>query len=317
MLSRPQSNTDLCSVKLINQFPIYELGGSLRVLKATCGRSGADAIDQLYSMWRASTSLREVLAGDQSLHFCRRAAEDLLDELERKTNAVQKTQDGQPVSFEAWELTGIRNKVDIFEHQLSAELAKTASYAVPTRGIFDVELLSENAERHIHETVRQHISDFAIVEFRNAGRCLAFGLYSASGFHSARAVENVVRTYYARFIGPPPDKPMGLLTSHLGDLLTKENAPLRPKENTIRHMRDVTNFDRNPLIHRGVELEEIDAMTLFNSALGVIVEMTKELAALDDSDLQEPLPLVEVENALSRKSLPVKKRSELTSRLKS
>ena len=83
----------------------------------------------------------------------------------------------------------------------------------------------------------------------------------------------------------------GTSASNLADLLKAKDAKIRPRENTVRHIRDVTNFDRNPLMHRNVSLEEIDATTLFNSALGVIVEMVKELIALDDADLQEALPL--------------------------
>ncbi|WP_414464544.1 hypothetical protein [Hyphomicrobium sp. DY-1] len=283
---------EAAAVKLVDQFPIFELGGALKHLSDVSERDASDPFVQLFALWAADAALSKVLNGDQTLSFCRGAALDLLHEMQRLQANFAPSADGKPMTpLPAWEMTRTKSKIEIFEHQLSAELKRTASYAVPLRGIFNIELLAEHADRHIHETIRHHLSEFAVSEYREAGRCLAFGLYSASGFHSARAVEDVLRVYYERFIGPPPDKSMGLLASNLNDLLSKADAKIRPRENTVRHIRDVTNFDRNPLMHRNVKLEEIDATTLFNSALGVIVEMVKELISLDDEDLQAPLPL--------------------------
>jgi hypothetical protein len=226
-------------------------------------------------------------------------------------DAKLKMEEGKSIKpLAPWQMRALSNAIDVFEHQLSAELQKTASYSVPDKGIFHTEKLAESAEFHIHESIRSHLSPFALQEFRSAGRCLAFGLYSASGFHSTRAVEDVLRLYYEQFIGPPPDVPMGLLAGHLQDRLKSKDALPKPKENTVRHIRDVTNFDRNPLIHRGIELKEIDAMTLFNGALGVIVEMVKELS---EADGQKPLPLQTEAIPLKRKGVTSAKTALLAS----
>lgn len=283
-------------VKLVDQFPLYELGAALHELKELCKRDVTEPIEQVYGLWIARKQLVAVLDGEQPLHFCRMAANELLRDMEEKERHLSSTsEDGRPVGpLKRWQMNSIATKIDVFEHQLSGELKKTATYAVPERGIFNIELLAEGAERHIHESIRVKLPKFARDEFRAAGRCLAFGMYSASGFHAARAVETVLRDYYKRFIGLPPDKPMGLLASNLADLLEKKDAVLKPKENTVRHIKDVTNFDRNPLMHRGVDLQEIDALTLFNSALAVMVEMTKELAEIEDKEETASLFLEEV-----------------------
>ncbi len=124
------------------------------------------------------------------------------------------------------------------------------------------------------------VSKFAREEFQAAGRCLAFGLYSASGFHSARAVETVLRDYHHRFLPAQKsdDMTMGRMASALDNMHSaKEKAKHLPRENPVRHLRDFTSYDRNPLIHKTVVLEEIDAVTLFSAAASVIVEMAKEL----------------------------------------
>ncbi|MBS0269476.1 MAG: hypothetical protein JSS54_10910 [Proteobacteria bacterium] len=283
-------------MKLVDQYPIFELGGALRHLRdLTEDTPSPEAFDQLFGLWTAGNLLGKAIEGDPPLRFCRAAAMDLLGEIRRKQQQIGSSSgaegEGKMQPLAGWQLVDLKNKIDIFEHQLRAELSRTASYAVPERGIFNIELLAENAERHIHESIRLYLSEFAIAEYREAGRCLAFGLYSASGFHSARAVEDELRTYYERFLGPPPEQTMGQLAGHLSDLQKSKDVRLKPRENTVRHIKDLTNFDRNPLMHRRVVLNEVDATTLFNNALGVIVEMVKELIALDDADLQEALPL--------------------------
>lgn len=178
-----------------------------------------------------------------------------------------------------WRWFAIKNGIDVFEHQFSAELQKIATYAVPDRGIFKTDGLVDAADGHIHETVREHVDEFAIGEFRAAGRCLAFGLYSASGFHSSRAVESVLRTYHKSFLPDQnsDDMSLGQMASALDDMhKAKKKAARLPSENTIRQLRDFTSFDRNPLMHKTVALEEIEAGQLFNSAAVLIVAMTRE-----------------------------------------
>lgn len=287
------SPAETLPVKLIDQFPIYEIGGALRLLNAVCGRESADSFDQLFALWTAGKHLNQLLAGDPlPLKYCRQSAVELSEEINAHQEHFRQApeSDSPAPPIERWKLRALKKKVEIFEHQFSAELKKTAVYAVPERGIFNTEGLAENAEHHIHESIRKEVSKFALSEYRAAGRCLAFGLYSASGFHSARAVEDVLKAYYESFLGQPNDIPMGLMASHLNDQLTAKDVRIRPKENTVRHLRDITSFDRNPLIHKNVELEEIDATTLFNSALGVIVEMVKEMRDNKDASKQEALP---------------------------
>lgn len=276
-------------VKLIDQYPIYELGAALQRLKWACSSGNAPALDQVQAFWTAGEELKKLLeSGAVEIAFSRQSATLMLSYINNVMAGFY--QSSKPLDqlepVPTYELMHVRSQIDIFEHQFSAELAKLAVYAVPAQGIFSTERLVDNADLHIHESVRERVPSFARKEYRQAGRCLAFRLFSASGFHSARAVENVLRGYYEAFLGSPKkdDLGLGLMASHLNEMIEKKVAAKRlPKENTVRHLRDFARLDRNPLVHKAVELEEVDAVTLFNSALGVIVEMTKELVSLDQS----------------------------------
>ncbi len=293
-------------MKLIDPFPIYEIGGALRHLKAICGQENVDALSQLYALWTARQHLNALLSGEPvPLHYCNAAALDLYGSILAHENLLMpdpKTSGGPAGPIDGYRMRLIIEKIDIFEHQFSAELKKIAVYAVPERGIFNTEGLAEKADNHIHASIRDAIPEFALSEFRAAGRCLAFGLYSASGFHSVRAVESVLKEYYAMFLGAPKKEnmTMGLMASQLEEARASGASPA-PKDITVRHIRDITNFDRNPLIHKNINLEEIDATTLFNTALGVILEMGKELLEGSDDARQGALPLSNLEPAPKRR----------------
>ena len=289
-------------VQPIDQYPIYELGAALQRLKdaayAMTTDRPPDATTFYGDLWLAEQQLTRLLNGVPfRLHFCRSAAETLAGHIAPLMNEMlENRRKGNPQtvlpSTEDWRWYSIRNDIAVFEHQFSAELQKTATYAVPERGIFRTEGLVDSADLHVHHSVHAAVSDFARNEFRSAGRCLAFGLYSASGFHSARAVEDVLRAYHHLHLpGSNSEKlSMGNMASALDDMhKATEKPPRLPSPNTVRHVKDFASYDRNPLMHKTVVLEELHAVTLLNTAASVTVEMAKEMLAAQEETGQLPL----------------------------
>ena len=290
-------------VQPVDQYPLYELGGALDRLRNAAFEMTSDKPGEMSShygaLWLAQYQLSRLLSGVPfQVHFCRSAVESLLghidpliaEVLETKRRANPDSAMASPT--EDWRWYSIRNGITTFENQFSVELQKTATYAVPERGIFKTEGLVDSADQHIHASVHAAVSTFARNEFKAAGRCLAFGLYPASGFHSARAVEDVLRAYHRLYLpqSNSEELTMGNMASALDDMhKAKKKAPRLPSQNTVRHLKDFANYDRNPLMHKTVVLEELHAVTLLNTAASVIVEMAKEmLAAQEDTD-QLPL----------------------------
>lgn len=272
-------------MKSINQFPIYELGRAMQHYKDVAEQTDPTPFVQSIAVLDARMHLSRLIdEGEFDIGFCRASAEELQNEL--NSLVVNELQDDEgrlrlpekPLS--SWQLQTLIKSIETFEHQLSAELKKVSTYLVPERGIFNTERLVDDADKHIHESVRSAVPEFSLDEIKRAGRCLAFGLYSASGFHSGRAVETMTKVYYEKFLGTPKNKKMtlGLMVSNLNDMHEAKNKkdPL-PKENTLRYLKDFVDLDRNPLMHRMVNLSEIDAMALFNGASAAIVEMAKEI----------------------------------------
>lgn len=294
----------------VDQYPIYELGGALQILKEVASHIEEEpplSLNRFAALWFAEYRLKALLDGRPfQISFCRNSARSIV----HHTSALLHASKGKTLSEgsalalygdDSWRWFSLRGDIEAFEHQFAAELQRMATYAVPDIGIFKTESLVDAADRHIHESVRAEVPTFAITEIQAAGRCLAFGLCSASGFHSARAVECVLREYHGHFLptANSADLTMGNMASALADMhKAKQKAENLPKQNTVRHIKDFVDYDRNPLMHKNVELQEIHAVTLFNSAASVIVEMTKEISdslQRDDGPLLKGLEIPKVE----------------------
>lgn len=285
----------------IDQTPVYELGRALSVLKDVIERENSSAIEQVLALYGAVARLDELSSGVPfDVSYCADSLKGLIRECKSAISyyeSDEKLFDGNKPALAPWQLANLKSCLDIFEHQFVGEIKKKSTYIVPDRGIFQTEGLVDFADNHIHSSIRNLVPPVIRLELRASGRCLAFGLFSASGFHAARAVEGVLRDYYAAFLGEPGETPMGLMAGHLNDLLkSTDSLKKKPKENTVRHLRDVATFDRNPLIHKGVDLDELDAMTFFQGSMGVIIEMVKELSS---PEIQQTLPLLSA--AVSKK----------------
>ena len=99
-------------------------------------------------------------------------------------------------------------------------------------GIFATNQLIENADAHLPKSVQSVLDARVKDDFKAAGRCLAFDLFTASGFHSVRAVEAVARAYYKRLTNEDPDVGSG-------------GTPLGPIINSFRKERDVRKLPKD------------------------------------------------------------------------
>ena len=79
-----------------------------------------------------------------------------------------------------------------FETIFREEMREAAIYRVPQRGIYDTAKLIDAADQSFPAEIAMAIPFKTREDWKAAGRCLAFNLLSASGFHVARAVEGTM-----------------------------------------------------------------------------------------------------------------------------
>jgi len=176
----------------------------------------------------------------------------------------------------AWEFTLL--PLDVFQNVLIAEFSNSATFCVPQRWGYHTPTLIADATVCSELTNRADFQGTARTDLREAGKCLAFHMPTASGFHSARAVEGVLHRYFQHFLGKtPPRGTMGTLLDQL-DALAKKGASPLPEPKTLRTLREIKDLDRNPLAHPEATLDMLSAKALFELAGVAIMRMLVEIA---------------------------------------
>ena len=162
-----------------------------------------------------------------------------------------------------------------FQTVLNAELQSLVAYQVTPTGIYSISDLVENAEDVFPSSLKKKLSDDAIQEIRQSGRCLAFGVGTACGFHILRATEAVVHDYYTKICmqGNTCDK----LESWGAYIASFRQAQDADAKRIAEMLQQVKDHDRNLIMHPEISLDDDEAHTLFELAKGAIMAMAEKL----------------------------------------
>jgi hypothetical protein len=165
---------------------------------------------------------------------------------------VRKIRDDKKLGI--GDLTFLKSKLSKFENLLEYDLKRFPTFSVERTGIFDSDDLVLNADKHLSETALKNSDPKVIEDFKAAGRCLAFDLFTACGFHAVRALEAVARIYYKQITGNDAQQsgtPLGGIANDLREIADdkygKPSKPL-PKDDPLRLI--VSNLDRMNNIYR-------------------------------------------------------------------
>lgn len=246
----------------------YGLGASLHpVENLAAGMKIGDIWGTVYS---AENDLRSLLATDWFAPALRNAVTPGLTLLQVLKSITDKTDfDSELTHSESY---ATKNALKEFETIQRAELSNADAYYVTRKAGYDSLLLVENAENLFPNAIGLKVPA-SIADIRAAGRCLAFELGTASGFHIFRAVETVVRSYWdavSNGVKHPDLKTLGnyaaeLERSNFGELKTRET------------LKQMAKLHRNPLIHPEVNLDIEEAIGLFGICYSCIAAMLNEI----------------------------------------
>lgn len=273
----------------INQFAFYELGKALRKLALLEG--DVDPSIAVLDVLQGKEQLGQFLEGKPiPLGVSRVRAEELFEQLEAierdhfsDTDSTGKVTfklpaQGEP-SIPAWRWFRIKRALESFEVIFQEELREATTFYAPRRGIYWTPALVDTADDSFPADLVAQIPQRTREDWRTAGRCLAFGLYSASGFHVIRAVEGSMEAYYQIF-----NRKLGITLISMKDyIVALENimhaqASPAPSEKLIAEMRQMMDTYGNPIIHHRFVLSEIDARMLFIQGENIIIAMAREIA---------------------------------------
>jgi hypothetical protein len=175
---------------------------------------------------------------------------------------------------------------------LAYDLETCDSYIITQKRAYDMKALIFNAQKILPASVIPELSTECIKDIQEAGRCLAFDLPTACGFHMFRALELVMLMYFPVLkITAPSERKKGLgtyinlLEGKDENGKDKQDAPKVDTEitGTLRRLKK----HRNPVIHPELTLEEEEAESLFINVNDAIAQMVKDIKRLKDAQLPQ------------------------------
>lgn len=181
------------------------------------------------------------------------------------------------MDFHNWQYGIIATKVDAFRSVFEAECRDVDVYTVGQISIYKTSALVSNGHGVLPPETRENVPSEALKEFDDAGRCLAFDLPTACGFHALRALELVMDDYLNAF-GVVTEKMKSwndyiVAAKNLSDSTT---APKKPSPKVAAMLDRMRELDRNPLMHPRDTLDEVSANMLFNLCAITATEMVKD-----------------------------------------
>jgi hypothetical protein len=254
----------------INGAPLFHLGWSVGVLGDRLLTPGETLATLATPALNAASNL-EILARETAitLPLSQGAASHFANQLREIFSADNLTERGQGPLTPS-DQDSITGNISHFSSVLWAELGRSNIFFISRKRAWDMTTLVWHAEDILPQAIAATISDQCRYDIREAGRCIAFDLHTALGFHVFRAIETVILGYFPTLgIEPPAERNLGAYIRLL------EGAEIDERiTGMVRHLKD---FYRNPLIHPDWVLEAEDAENLFQVASSAITAIMQDI----------------------------------------
>jgi hypothetical protein len=273
----------------------YFLGSNLqklRQLRSTKGINEKLEILASVEYWLSTFLDRSILKLENSQRIARRLLEHVraaVGAINLDTGLVER---GIPDILEA--------TLNDLEAAFAAEFKHLLIFYVPQEGIYSVSKLMYEAESHLSQQAQDKLDQKTRQDIRLAGTCLAMGsilggtltlpvgqgslldLFTASGFHSVRAVEAAARKYHMMITGQsvPSEEPLGPVINGLRQQLKLEDGKDASDSRlglTISLLVRIKNIYRNPITHPEMTLNRDTAKQVFDLTATVISTIEEDL----------------------------------------
>ena len=253
-------------VQRVNEYRFYELGAALERLKDL--NSKTSLINALFSCLEAQRTLIALLTDPVSLRVCRPTVEQLLEAIYSvlHKSAEKHREPNEPIGMNAAAITGKATELSTL---LAAECRTLDTYAVSQKGAYSMPILIDQAEMLLPADTRQKLDDVVVEDIRQAGRCLAFDLPTAAGFHLFRAVESLMRHLHNKLKGTSQEPERLPDWAAYVKALTEAQVP-----SDVTDMLDsIRQHYRNPLAHPDATLTTDEAIVLVPLGVAAIQKM--------------------------------------------
>ena len=268
----------------VNQYQFYQLGWSIHPLLTVS--QGALVSQIHWTLYQAKIWLEFLLENRVvPLVTSRASAIKLLSSIDavlpKQTESAAVPAPEAPLDY--IQAYNISTNAQTFETVLAAELQTLDTYFVSQQLAYATRDLIGNAEKIFPEKIRNDIPKEAIEDIRQAGKCVAFEIPTAAGFHIVRATESVIRKYYAAIVGKAPKAKMRNWGAYIKNL--NQHGADQKITGFLDHIRETY---RNPVLHPEVTLSGEDAQVLMGACASAIVQMVQAVQSISSKPMVVP-----------------------------
>jgi hypothetical protein len=243
---------------------IYELSAALKPLNTLVYDKPLN--ESLWILLNAENELESFLFGSvytQTLKASVVPGNNLLQVIKKLTADPNKER-----NIHFMETYGITNGLATFEAVLTAEMNVCSSYFVTKKRGYDISDLIHQAEILFPADLAQKVPE-AIPDIQQAGKCIAFEIPTAAGFHLMRALELVLRLYFDA-VGKGAERPS---TNNMGDYLRIMTEKNLGDAKAIAVLRQIKDLHRNEFIHPETTLNLDEAIGVLGIAQSAVAYM--------------------------------------------
>lgn len=186
-------------------------------------------------------------------------------------------------TIDQFTLAAISSSYQSFRMVFLAELGVFPSYFVTQKAGYDTETLLELGSSIFPSELQLKVPE-CIIDANEAGKALAFELFTACGFHTFRVVESVLRRYYQSKSG---EKDLPEPKRSIGGILSSMKKEEIGDPFVMAALQQIKDLHRNPLAHPQVSLNSEEAISLIGMAHSVITFMLKDISAPITTEVSE------------------------------
>jgi hypothetical protein len=258
----------------------YRLRGSFEAVR---GAAPDVPVSQVWgAIYNAETDIKSLLEDQQVGVTFRRAAANGWQLYRTLAEITSREWDKQYTQFDRAQ---VLQQLGAYETVLTSEFSVADAYFVVPKPGLDSPSLISRGEVLFPEALPRKVPA-AIADLREAGRCIAYELCTAAGFHLMRAVETVLRRYWEVITGNAP-KPK---QRNIGTYLRGFKKLGCGDDKVIGALTQLKDLHRNVIIHTDEALSLDKAISLLGMARSVVDAM---LDQIPEPPVEMPPPAVE------------------------
>jgi len=270
-------------MKKINTHQFFRLATSIHPVAGLADAAEDTFLkDWFFVLWTAERALLSSFFSAGSIYpeTSRRAASSLIDSMRDVGVEADLAKVDFNTPIPAYKINDIIQKAKDLETVLANDLPGLDTYHVSKKSIYSTSALVDSAEDALLDSLpevdRLSVPESVVHDLNQAGKCLAFELPTASGFHTMRAVEGLLRLYWTTVTKPgaavrPPE--MAQCVNEL-----RKAGESNKIQAIVDHIRE---NHRNPLMHPEDFLDLNDALRLFDLAKSALSAMAQRISDLE------------------------------------